>query len=349
MAWLSAGVEGRGTRLSIRGHARRLAPYLKGLVAAGLLVVIGLHVDWSEFLALAGQIRVIAFVPVVFLVVGDRVFMALKWWYLLRGLGVDANVVEVVFQYFMAGALGTATQWAPSGDIARAVTVGGHVGRRSVVAASVVLEKLGGLAATGGLAAFSIWILTSRYDLGQWSGPISGIGVAALACTVIGALAFWPPALERMVGIGLRLPVEAVRDAMSDVADATALLRGTPAGPVFLVLTCLEQLVPLIVLFLLSSALGFELTVVEIVAVFPSILFLSRLPLSLDAFGVREALFVFLFGLVGISTEVSFALTLADRVATLAALGLGIGVIWLFRRFGSSDPLTEDGGVGEGS
>lgn len=322
---------------STRGRLRPFWPYIKILVASALLVVIGLHIDWSAFYGMVDQIHVLWLLPVLVLVIGDRVFMAWKWWYLLRGLGVDANLVEVIFQYYLAGAVGTATQWGPSGDISRVVTVGGQTGRRSVVTASVILEKLGGLAATGALAATSIWVLTSRYELGQWTASIAAVGFVALLSAIIGVLAFWPPALDLMIRLGVKLPVNVVRDAMTNVAEATDAIRGTAAAPIFLCLTCVEQFVPLIVIFLLSTGLGAELSALEIVAVYPSIMFLSRLPLSLDAFGVREALFVFLFGLIGISTEVSFALTLADRIVTLAALGLGIAATWLMKRIWIQD------------
>lgn len=333
--------------LSVPDGLKRLWPVVKVLIAAGLLVIIGLNIDWTRFFDLVTGVRPVWLVPVVLILLLDRAFMGGKWHYLLKGLGVRVGLFETVYQYYMASVIKEAVQWGPSGDIARAVAVGSKVGRHSVVAASVVLERLGGLAGTSAVASTALLILTGRYEVGQWRDPLLTLSVVTVAATVVGILAFWPPALRRMVTLGQKVPWSTLQEPMSRVREATDYLRGWPTGVVFLVLSFIEQVAPLGVLYLLSAAFDFGLSFLEILAVFPIIMFLGRLPFSLDAFGVQEALVVFLFSLVGVSTEVSFALSLSYRVMILLALAIGTGACLALKGRLSSE--AEAGGSGPGS
>ena len=311
---------------------RRLWILLKVTVGLGLLGLIGLHVDWTAFIELTSGVRPAWLLLILAIILADRVLMAMKWRYLLSGMGVQAGSIESVYYYFTAGLIGTATQWAPSGDIARAVAVGGSVGHRSVVVASVVLEKLGGLAASGCMATLSVFLLYTRYELGDWSQAVLLLGSITTLSVFVGLAAYWSPMVAKVLQLTSRVPWDGLKRVMAQVLEATELLEGRQTGNVFLALTLLEQLAPPVVLYVLSAAFGFDLTFVEILAVFPILIFLSRLPLSLDSFGVREALFVFLFGLIGVSTELSLALTLTDRVLTVTALCLGTAACTLLRR-----------------
>lgn len=326
----------RGIELTVPEWLKRLWPVLKVLIAVGLLVVIGLYIDWERFLELATGVRPLWLLPVLLVVVCDRAFMGVKWHYLMRGMGVRIELLETVYQYHMAGVIKLASQWGPSGDITRSVAVGARVGSQSVVAASVVLERLGGLAATSALATAALLVLTGGFETGQWEQSLLVLAGITVVGTVVGVLAFWPPALRRMVRLGRKIPWERLQEPMSKVGRATGLLEGRPTGPVFLAMTFAEQGAPLIILYLLAVAFGFDITFVQIVAVFPIVKFLGRLPFSLDAFGVQEALIVFLFSLAGVSTEVAFALSLSHRVMTLAGLAVGtLGWMALRERYGT--------------
>jgi len=60
--------------------------------------------------------------------------------------------------------------------------------------------------------------------------------------------------------------------------------------------------------------------------------FFMLLPVSIAGFGVREASFILLFGLFGVSRETSLAASFLALACTLAAIGPG-GLVWLSRAF----------------
>jgi hypothetical protein len=105
-----------------------------------------------------------------------------------------------------------------------------------------------------------------------------------------------------------------------------------PAMLVFFAFTLAEQGVPVVVTILLVHALGLPLAAGAILSVIPISVFVSRLPISVEALGVREGIFVFLFGLYGVSAAGAFALALMSRVMDLLAIGTGALVCTVIAR-----------------
>jgi hypothetical protein len=79
-------------------------------------------------------------------------------------------------------------------------------------------------------------------------------------------------------------------------------------------------------------ALGGDLPFVVHLFVWTLMNFFMLLPVSIAGFGVREAAFILLFGLFGVSRETSLAASFLSLACTLAAIGPG-GLLWLSRAF----------------
>ena len=86
---------------------------------------------------------------------------------------------------------------------------------------------------------------------------------------------------------------------------------------------------------LLLLALGVDLPFVVHLFVWALMNFFMLLPVSIAGFGVREASFILLFGLFGVSRETSLAASFLALACTLAAIGPG-GLVWLSRAFDRS-------------
>jgi hypothetical protein len=267
----------------------------------------------------------VAVLPLIF-VLGtlDRLWMAWKWHYLLRGIGVHVRFLEVAGHYYLGGLLGTAVQSQLGGDIARASAVGRYAGRTRMVAASVVIEKAVGFVAAGMLAVASLFLVHHRYE------AISETVLLAAAVPVVLAIALVPLLLSPRLAAPLFSRVLQISPSLAEKLGVTVLVTN-PAGlqqagfvlQRFFALTLAEQLVPLANLYLLKEALRLDLSGYAIVAFTPLIMFFARLPISIEALGIYEGLSIYLFGLAGLSPASALSLALLDRVMGLLVLGFG--------------------------
>jgi glycosyltransferase 2 family protein len=307
--------------MGVRSRVWRL---LRVVIALGLLALVVSRVEWSGVRAVLSQTRLSLLPLILLLGTLDRLWMAGKWYYLLRGLGVPVRFFEVAAHYYFGGLVGAAVQSGVGGDIARASAVGRHSGKVGVVATSVVLERLAAFIALGLLAAVSLVLVQGRYEFGSRAVMlIAAVPVAAavaltpvlistrVATTLLSRVVKLFPRLAGNFGLsgGLQGPgrLQRVR---------SVLLR-------FFLLTLAEQLVPLANVYLLKEALQLDLGPYAIVAITPLIMFFTRLPISVEGLGVYEGLSVLLFGLAGLSAASALTLALLDRIMGLLVLGLG--------------------------
>ena len=91
-----------------------------------------------------------------------------------------------------------------------------------------------------------------------------------------------------------------------------------------------------LVVFLLAQALGSRVELLSVMVIFPFVLLLSMLPISLAGWGVREGAMVMFFGLIGLSAKISLSASLLFGICMFLAALPG-GVLWLIYRPQSND------------
>jgi uncharacterized membrane protein YbhN (UPF0104 family) len=277
---------------------------LQGAISAIALFLVARMVSGREFLeALAGA-RPGPLVIALGLVVADRIFMAGKWGILLAAQGLMRSLGELIRIYFVASFYGSFLPTGVGGDLIRVIQVKRgkeEVGRAT---ASVVMERLLGFIASAILVVIclGIFVLGVRRDLVPVLGVVLLVllaGVAGLAWVLHG-----------------RLPARVARFAEAFRAYAghrRALLSFTG-------LSLIEQLAPVLANYAVARALGLDLSFTAAFIIIPIVIFVVRIPISLDGLGVQEGLYVTLFAYAGLSPSESFLLSLVGRVVTLVGM-----------------------------
>jgi uncharacterized membrane protein YbhN (UPF0104 family) len=97
----------------------------------------------------------------------------------------------------------------------------------------------------------------------------------------------------------------------------------------FFMLSLLEQSVQSLMAFGAAKALAFPVHVIYFFAVVPLSSIVVNMPISVDAIGVQEGAFIFLFGMAGLSPAESLALSLVMRVVGWLML-VPSGLIFLY-------------------
>ncbi|HEC14310.1 MAG TPA: UPF0104 family protein, partial [Rhodospirillales bacterium] len=80
--------------------------------------------------------------------------------------------------------------------------------------------------------------------------------------------------------------------------------------------------------FVLALGLGLDVTFVDCLVLFPPVLLVTTLPISIAGWGVREGAMVAAFGLVGVPAEGALVLSILFGLLSIA-ISLPGGVIWL--------------------
>jgi glycosyltransferase 2 family protein len=104
-------------------------------------------------------------------------------------------------------------------------------------------------------------------------------------------------------------------------------------------------------LYLLAVAIGLQVSLLEFLALMPVVLLIVNIPISIGGWGVREGVMVGVLGLVGVSDDGAFMLSVLFGVGTLI-LSIPGGLIWLASKHRSRDvklPTKTDEGVAEAS
>lgn len=316
---MSGTVDPDATRGATDTTTRRRGGRWKLLVqsaisALALFLVLRL-VSGREFLAALAGAAPAPLAVALALVVIDRVLMAAKWSILLRAQGIVEPLPVLIRSYFVATFYGSFLPTGVGGDVIRVIDIAR--GREAVgpVTASVIMERILGLLALAALAlvTLGVFVLRVRSDI----LPLLGVVLGAL---VLGtAVLLW--ALHGRIPARLARLIRAFRNY---AGHRGALMR-------FFLYSMIEHLVPVAAVYAMARALGLGLPFWVFLVIIPLELFVTRIPISLDGIGVREGLYVALFGQAGLTASEAFVLAIVGRVVTLVGvlpgcfLGMGRG------------------------
>ena len=91
-----------------------------------------------------------------------------------------------------------------------------------------------------------------------------------------------------------------------------------------------------VILYIIAQSLSIEITFLNSLLLFPPVLFMSMLPISVAGWGVREGAMVLALNMVGVPTHQSLALSICFGLCVLA-ISLPGGALWFLSRHGTSE------------
>ena len=297
---------------------RRSTRTLATLVVTGLCAA---YIIWKIDLGRTVHILVHAevgyFLGAVAIMVGSVWPMAWRWQRLLAAKGIHDRLTWLVRAYFVAYTGGQVLPTAVGGDAVRIYeTSRRHPGNGGPVAASVLLERALGGAATLTLAAVGFALAVGHYDVGAYLWVELGFVVATLVLAVVlfsrrarGPLRLSVPILRRL---RLERPVRAVYEGIHGYRDHPWLLVGVT------VLTLGIQAVRVLAIWLTGKAVGVDLAPRAYYVMGPLLFLVMLVPFTINGLAVREAFFVSFLGQLGVDADAAFATGFLFFVVTIA-------------------------------
>ena len=241
----------------------------------------------------------------------DRVTMAYKWWLLLRARRMSVTFGTAVRAYFASSLYGLILPVTVGADAVRIVALR-HAGVPDVTA-SIVVERAIGFVATASVALVSSLLLASA---------VAGFADQALIRVLVGAIGGGVALfVVSLVAAGRAAKWRRTPGVIRRIAESYSLYRRHPGVlALFYLLSVFESLLFAGTVWILAAGMRVPFPLLAAVATVPLSLAVARLPVSLGGFGVQEAAFVYLAGLVGVPADEAFSVFLLAGGTMLATL-----------------------------
>jgi glycosyltransferase 2 family protein len=246
---------------------------------------------------------------------------SLRWQWLLNSVGAHLQFRRVVYLYFIGSFFNTFLPTGFGGDVVRVLEIG--PGATSDQAAGTALvDRL-----TGFIVLFVLALVTLPFSYRLLPPNLALIiSLMAVAVLVGSALLFEGRRLRRMTG-WLPRSASLAGDAWigKTYAVITACGRRGVLGALFwsLVFNLLQVFGNVLV----ARALGVGVSAWVFFMIVPLATAVLLVPISISGFGVREGLYVALFGQLGVGPTLAVALSLATYSLDFST-GLAGGVVY---------------------
>jgi glycosyltransferase 2 family protein len=301
--------------------------WLRLLITTGLLLLVGLQVDWSAATDALTEGQWAWFATAIVVLIGSLVLGALRWHVFLQAAGIGKTWVETLRAYGIGAFSNTILPTSFGGDAARAWIIGhreAQVGRALVTVVADRLSALACLLALGLVAAAadsaSVPSSLAIALIVACSGATAGAGSLVLFRAQIGKI------VRRLPG---RMGA-ALRDA-GDVLGS--YLRNGRLLQTTLLMGFAYQFLLVWSVWLLARTIDLKLSFALVAVTVPLVLLATMMPISIGGFGVREAGFVVLLGEAGVNATDATLLSLLSAAAlALASLPGAVAFLVPIRR-----------------
>jgi len=263
---------------------------------------------------------------------GGQWLSAWRWWLLLRPVGLSVPYLRMVAFYFIGMFFNIFLPTIVGGDAVKAILLARDTGSPARSTMSVFMERNVGLLALLTVATAAAFVAPPV--------DVKGFNLLQLTLLVFAAFIFANIVLAnrpayRLVDYLVALtPLARIRSRAASLYEAILPYRearwrgllGAATAQSFLF-----QAAVILVVFLNANALGFSLSVPALAVFVPLISLAGMLPISVNGLGIREALYLLLFGRIGVPADAAVSMALLYFAVTLAA-SLPGGVVYALQR-----------------
>jgi glycosyltransferase 2 family protein len=269
---------------------------------------------------------------------GGQCLSAWRWWLLLRPVQLVVPYARMVAFYFIGMFFNIFLPTIVGGDAVKAILLTRETGAPARATMSVFMERNVGLFALLTIATAAAFV----------APPVEVRGFNLLQLTLIVFAAFIAanivlanrPAYRLVDYLVAMTPLSRIRSRAASLYEALlpyreARWRGLVAGAI--AQSFLFQAIVILVVFLNAAALNLHPPLSALAVFVPLISLAGMLPISVNGLGIREALYVLLFGRIGVPPDAAFSMAVLYFAVTLGA-SLPGGIVSAIQRGPRSRP-----------
>ncbi|MEE9391379.1 MAG: lysylphosphatidylglycerol synthase transmembrane domain-containing protein [Planctomycetota bacterium] len=261
-----------------------------------------------------------------------------RWRYLLRAQGLEASYGRAFRLTFMGFFWNNFVPGLTGGDVAKAVLIAKESpGRRSEAVATVIVDRLIGLAV---LALISAAAILCNFDKFKDTGFVIFGVLAALA---MGAVAIFSRRVRRALRIDQLLKALPLSEMLMKLDKAFRLYRSHPGTLVLAVaLSFAAHCCNIGSVIAFGNDLNINAGWLTYFATVPLILITASIPLFPGGWGVRETAFLFAFAAVGVPEEQKSQIVILSVLLGFSTMIWSLlGGVFLFVGRGRGDQPSE--------
>jgi uncharacterized protein (TIRG00374 family) len=284
--------------------------WLRVAVSLALLIVLLSGIGYEDVLAALERAILWPIVLSALMAVFTRLLVAYRWFVLVKKRSSGISFLLLLRLVFISGFLGLFMPGAVGVELVRVYALARLTGV-ALALSSVLIERLTALIALAAIVLLGF--LIAPVGLPDAVGTSAAIAVGLLAVILVGLFSTRVRALSLAILRGrLLAKVRAHLMAFFHQVDAFRQARGLMAQ--LAILSVALQIVRVLEGMFLAVAFGINVELAYLFVIIPAGVLVSMLPISLGGLGVREALYVALFGAVGVAPAPAFALSFASFV-----------------------------------
>jgi glycosyltransferase 2 family protein len=295
---------------------RAVASYiLRAVLGVGILSFVLSRLNLSHLLHLLSHERPAYFLAATAIYVFGQMVATCRWQILARMIGVVGGYLEFLLYFFIGAFTNLFVPGLVGGDAARALYLGRRHHQMGKAVASVVADRGFGLLAL-------IWLTVACVAiLGRGIFPSAVITPIFLVGAATGAGYLLMPVLA---GLERYAP----RRIASTIAMLSPYLRGRLALIPAIALSLALHLIQVAAQYVLALGLGLNIPFWMFLLCVPTTNTLASLPLTFNGLGLREGIYVVLFGMVGVGKADAAAMGLLwFGITTFAGLCASVAFI----------------------
>lgn len=301
----------------------RAALALRILISILLLFILFKKIDMRSTLAIIRQLNISYFVIAfgIFLIID--ILALLRWKMLLDAQGALIPLKRLITAFCAGLFLNLFLPSTIGGDVARTLNLGGHAKSRSLIAASVLLDRVSGFAAL---------VLIALISLLAGSAFIKEAAVywitASLSLLMAGfILVIFNNRLYHRLNKSLDRKNSLI-DAIRKLHCELYFFRSKPKVLYFnLLYSFIIQIGSCLVSYFLLLALKANISLIYPLVLHPVITVVTTLPISIGGLGLRDISSVFFYARAGVPKDAAMALSIL-QFSFLVFLGFIAGIIY---------------------
>ncbi|MEQ1831855.1 MAG: lysylphosphatidylglycerol synthase transmembrane domain-containing protein [Candidatus Eisenbacteria bacterium] len=285
---------------------------LKLLVSVVLIVWLLRRLPLSSIVPLLGAADRHWVAAAALLLLGSHLLASYQWGRLLRVAGIDIPFYKVAAYYHVGLFFNNLLPANVAGDLARTLDAARSGSSRPAALSTVILDRLIGTVALGGIAVVTTLPAIDHYHLA--AAYIGVVGFFAVSLALLRAV-LEPQVLRWLDRLLARLGLARLSPALDD--QRRLLLE-------LFAVALTVQVMRIGVHVLFSRALGQHVETAYFFLFVPLLAVLVSLPISFNGIGVREAAGTQLFGIVGLAEPAALALQVGTYLVAFGVSLIGL-------------------------
>jgi glycosyltransferase 2 family protein len=304
-----------------------MARWLKPLVTLALYALVFYWTDATAIAAELGRVNLQPVVVGVLLYMAGQAISSWKWQILLQPVQLDVPYRKILGFYFTGMFFNLFLPTIVGGDAVKAVLLARETGAPARATMSVFMERNVGLCA----------LLIVAIGAAELAPPVELFGLSLRMLTWLLAVAYAAANAVMMSALLYRVvdrliaatPLAHLRHRADSLYQAIVPYKSAPGRLIAGVgLSFLFQAIVIAVVFLNARALALDVPAAAVAVFVPLVSLAGMIPVSVNGLGVREALYILLFGRIGVPVETAVSLALLYLAVTfLASLPGGVAYL----------------------